>query len=102
MTEPKSEGKGDSTLVGLPESPIDTADETEAEVAGRKANPLLERVLDEIQVAIDNLPLDFPESKKDRLVSLHSEVLSVAKANRPTKKDRDEQDKREAEAKKPK
>lgn len=84
-----------------PEPVLDLADETDAEREGRKANPLLERVLDEIQVAIDNLSGYITDGKLDKLKDAHQAVLDVAKSNRPSKRDRDEQAKAEAAAKKP-
>lgn len=67
----------------------------------RKANPSLERVLDEIEVAKWNLPLDSTDADRSKFDELHEAVLAQSRKQVPSKEDVAKQDKAEAEAKKP-
>lgn len=66
-----------------------------------KASPYYERVIDELQVARDNLPVGTSDSVRDKFDSLRSDLITMAGKHTQSASDREEQEAAEAEAKMP-
>lgn len=74
---------------------------TKTDTRDLKASPYFERVVGELEVARDNLPVGTSDSVRDRIDGLRDELITLAGKQAQSADDRKAQEEQESEAKKP-